>query len=113
MSTLHLLDTVSEQLRTTGRGVKKVGPSLIAFSTGGSADLGSFRHWLRRYGYVEEAFEATDMDFSSWAILVSHPLGMPNRETVEFGLWEAAAGHTSAAKATRGPKAAERMLCSV
>lgn len=91
MCVSNLLDYVGESLRTNDRGVKRLGKNLVAFSNGGSAELVRFTRWLKGYGYVQEAFRASDIEFSSWAMMLSHPLGTPNAETIEFGLWEAAA----------------------
>jgi hypothetical protein len=95
MSSPNLLDHVAHLLRRADRGVSRLGSNLVAFSNRGSAELTPFRRWLRRYGYVEEAFDATDLEFSSWALLLSHPFGPPNAKTVEFGLWAAWAEVTS------------------
>jgi hypothetical protein len=91
MCTSNLLDYVADELKANDRGVKRLGRNLLAFSKGGSVELARFAKWLKGYGYVQEAFSASDIEFSTWALLLSHPLGTPNGETVEFGLWEAAA----------------------
>ena len=101
MNVPNLLNHVAGLLRKADRGVTRLGSDLVAFSKQGSAELKPFRQWLRRYGYVEEAFDATDLEFSAWALLLSHPFGPPSAETVEFGLWAAWA---EAAESTGGER---------
>jgi hypothetical protein len=100
MGTTKLLDYVAGPMQQTDHGVVRLGPRVVAFSNHGSDELKPFRRWLRRYGYVEEAFNASD-EFTSWALLLSHPLGMPNPEAVELGLADAEAAAAAQAEATR------------
>ncbi len=88
MRTSNLLVYAAGQLRHKDRGVFRHGPHLIAFGNRGMDELKPFRAWLRRYGYVEEGFACLDGGYS-WVVRLSHPLGEPNAEAVEHGLWVA------------------------
>ena len=94
MTPPRLLDFVCGPVRKADRGVFRIGRRLAAFGNRGFPELEPFRAWLRRYGYVEEGFAAA-RGGPSWVLLLSHPLGPPNAEAVEFGLWEAWAQATA------------------